>query len=236
VTLRLGWFATARGETSPKILRYVTDAIAAGKLDACIEYVFCNREPGESPKTDEFLRLVRRLDIPLVAFSSKKYLPECTDPEHRREAYDREVYRLVKDFCADIVVLAGYMRIVSGYLCRRLTMINLHPALPGGPQGTWQEVIAEVVRSQVRRHGLMMHLVTEQLDRGPVLTYASFSTQGLDADGVRAAGVARELPLVLRTLQLLASGRIAVRHGVVYAQGHPVPSGVRLAIRPLPAV
>ena len=44
--LRIGWFATGRGEGSQGLLRFVADAIGAGRLDAKIEFVFSNREPG----------------------------------------------------------------------------------------------------------------------------------------------------------------------------------------------
>ena len=40
-----------------------------------------------------------------------------------------------------VLVMAGYMLIVSPAMCRRFAILNLHPALPGGPTGTWQEVI-----------------------------------------------------------------------------------------------
>ncbi len=50
--LRLGWFSTARGPTSRKLLAAAWDEIAAGRLGAQIALVFCNREPGEDPQTD----------------------------------------------------------------------------------------------------------------------------------------------------------------------------------------
>jgi phosphoribosylglycinamide formyltransferase-1 len=46
-------------------------------------------------------------------------------------------------------------------------MINLHPAAPGGPTGTWQEVIWQLIEGRAVETGVMMHLVTPELDRGP---------------------------------------------------------------------
>jgi len=74
--LRLGWFSTARGQTSPKLLRAVQEAISTGRLRAHIEVVFCNREPGEDPNTDRFLELVRSYGIPLVCYSYRRFRKE----------------------------------------------------------------------------------------------------------------------------------------------------------------
>jgi hypothetical protein len=63
-------------------------------------------------------------------------------------------------------------------MCLRYNMINLHPAAPGGPAGTWQEVIWQLIRTGAHKTGVMMHLVTPELDRGPVVTYCIFSIRG----------------------------------------------------------
>ena len=67
-----------------------------------------------------------------------------------------------------VLVLAGYMLIASPALCRKYAMLNLHPALPGGPKGMWQQVIWELLESEADETGAMIHLATAQLDRGPV--------------------------------------------------------------------
>ena len=59
MTLRVGWFTTARGAGSRAMFEAVRDAIADGSLDARFAFVFCNREPGEDPATDEFCASVR---------------------------------------------------------------------------------------------------------------------------------------------------------------------------------
>lgn len=71
--LRLGWFTTARGQGSRAMYEAVSDAIAAGTLDAEFAVVFCNREPGEDPVTDSFFERVRADGVPLVTLSSVGY-------------------------------------------------------------------------------------------------------------------------------------------------------------------
>src|SRR3989304_5964683 len=73
MALTLGWFSTARGPPSRKLLAAAHDEIAAGRLKAEIAVVFCNREPGEDPQTDLFLEQVRGYGLPLVCYSYTRY-------------------------------------------------------------------------------------------------------------------------------------------------------------------
>ena len=70
-TLRIAWFATARGTTSGKLLAAAQEAIADGRLDAEIVVVFCNRALGEDPNTDAFLEQVRSSSRAGLTRSSK---------------------------------------------------------------------------------------------------------------------------------------------------------------------
>ncbi len=240
--LRIGWFSTARGETSRRLLETVREAIASGYLDGRIEVVFCNREPGEDPNTDRFLSLVREAGIPLVCLSYSRYRRERRLPPVRqgeplpawRRDYDAEVLRLLAPHRFDVGMLAGYMLVASDVLCDRYPLLNLHPAPPGGPVGIWQEVVWQLIAVRARQSGVMVHLATPEVDRGPPVTYCLYPLQGPSLDPlweavggrsvpqlrqeegeglplfqeIRREGVARELPLVVETLRALAQGRI----------------------------
>ena len=73
MTLRIGWFTTARGPGSRAMFEAVRDAIEAGAMDAELAFVFCNRERGEAGATDSFFDLVEQAGAPLVARSSVRY-------------------------------------------------------------------------------------------------------------------------------------------------------------------
>ncbi|MGB9886180.1 MAG: formyltransferase family protein [Moorellales bacterium] len=184
--LDLGWFSTGRDRAAQDLLETVAGEIAAGRLACRLRFVFSNRAPGESPASDSFHGLVRRLGLPLITLSSRSFAPELweqgrRDPQARRLwrlAYDREVNRLIAPFACPVVVLAGYMLVLGEELCRQHHFLNLHPALPGGPVGTWQEVIWETLFARMEEAGAMMHLVTPELDRGPAVSYFSFSLRG----------------------------------------------------------
>lgn len=247
--LRLGWFSTGRGEGSRGFLELVQGQIEAGKLNAKIEFVFSNRERGEAEGSDQFFQLVERHGLPLVTLSSQRWRREHGGgPFNRhREAFHREVMRLISRFSPDVCVLAGYMLITSPEMCQKYLMVNLHPALPGGPQGTWQQIIWKLIEERATESGVMVHIATEELDSGPVLTYCSFPIRGgrfdplwreasrqalaeLQAQGeeqplfklVRQEGMRWERPLLLETLRALAEGRLKVcDRQVLDASGQP---------------
>lgn len=221
--LRLGWMSTARGESSLALLRFVCENIETGALDARIPVVISNREPGEAAQTDRFFDYVRSRGLPLICESSKR-LRQTAPGEDWRTRFDQLLATRIDQFDVDVIFMAGYMLIVSDLLCSRYTLLNLHPALPDGPTGTWREVMAELARTGATQTGAMVHIVTPQLDRGPVVTYFSFSLRGepfaslrkagdLDAlaDATRAHELRREFPLILTTLRALAAGHTVVK-------------------------
>lgn len=157
--------------------------------------------------------------------------------------------RRIEAFQPDLCVLAGYMLIVGEEMCRRYKMINLHPAAPGGPSGTWQEVIWQLIEGRATQTGVMMHVVTPDLDQGPPATYCAFPIRGAPFDKhwkeleglpvaqvkkqqgeknplfqlIRQHGLAREFPLIVATLKAFAEGRVRIEGGkVVDSGGRPI--------------
>ena len=235
--LNLGWFSTGRGPGSRALLSTVQEAITNGRVQARIGFVFCNRAPGEAEGSDQFFALAKSLGLTVIHRSSKVFRRQWTgDPTQWRIAYDKEVAELVSPFSPDLCVLAGYMLIVSPDLCRDLPMINLHPAAPDGPDGTWQDVIWQLIEQRATHSGVKIHVVTEELDRGPTIAYcrypihsAAFDAFWQEADlasvdnlrqrygedlalfkAIRSEGVKRELPLLVETLAALSRGEVQI--------------------------
>jgi phosphoribosylglycinamide formyltransferase-1 len=248
---KIGWFSSGRDEAAGELLEIVYDSIQSGFINAEFDFVFSNRERGQDSESDAFFDLVGEYGIDLVCFSSKKFEPEMRkkNMEEWRIAYDREVMRLLEKHDPDLCVLAGYMLITGPEICKKYTMINLHPAEPGGPTGTWQEVIWKLIQDKADRTGVMMHHVTEILDRGPAITYCTFPIRGDEFDSlwndmeeklkkgslediirkegedeplfkeIRKEGVRRELPLIIQTIKEFADGRVKVEEGNIVAEG-----------------
>ena len=251
----MGWFSTGRDKAARDLLQTVKSSLKLGEIQAEIAFVFSNREHGESKASDLFFELVKSYHIPLSCFSYQKFrarkkgapITRQTLPLWRLE-YDREVMNRLKDFHPDLCVLAGYMLIVGKEMCQRYNMINLHPAAPGGPTGTWQEVIWQLIKNGATETGVMMHLVTAELDKGPPVTYSTFPIRGKPFDKywpeierqpfeeikkqgennpllklIREHGLAREFPLIISTLKAFSQGKVKIESGkVVDAEGRPI--------------
>lgn len=240
--LRIGWFSTGRGEGSQKLLRSVVEAIRGGAVDAEIAFVFSNREPGQYEATDAFFAQIEAYGIPLITLSDTRFRKAQggevarkgkTLPAWRTE-FDRKVVELLQRHEYDLGVLAGYMLISTEPLYASHPLLNLHPAAPGGPAGTWQDVTWKMIEQRVDHGGVRMHFGTGVLDEGPIVTYCTYPLRGPTIDllwrGVdqrgtdevqatdgesnplfqemRRRGELREPPLLVETLRAFADGRL----------------------------
>jgi folate-dependent phosphoribosylglycinamide formyltransferase PurN len=151
-------------------------------------------------------------------------------------------------------MLSGYMLVMTQPLFAGHAMLNLHPAAPGQPAGTWQQVTWQLIEQRAEHGGVRIHLVTAALDEGAIVTYCTYSLRGptidllwravehrnisdiRDAAGeslplfqeMRRRGAARELPLVVETLRALADGRLRLDGEVILAGTTRVVQGYDL--------
>lgn len=255
--LDFGWFSTGRDEAARQLLETVLSNLVSGDIKGHIQFVFVSREPGESPESDKFITLAKGYGLPVITLSFDRFKarvapktagPSSGWPEWRTE-YDREIMKRLKEYSPKICVMAGYMLILSAEMCRHFNFINLHPAVPNGPTGTWQEVMWKLIESRASHAGAMMHLVTPELDRGPAVTFFQFPIYGKLFDAawkeiegrplsdirklegennqlfklIRHQELIREFPLIVKTLKAFGDGRVAIRdRKVVDAQGKPI--------------
>ena len=257
-----GWFSSGRDRAALDLFLAAHERLESGFIPGRIAFVFCDRVSGEAAAADAFLAAVKARGVPLMTLSSRNLRQKIQrrDPqaEAAREAFDARVIALLKDFRVEVVVLAGYMLITSPLLCRTFLLLNLHPALPGGPKGTWQEVMWQLTESGAQEAGAMMHLATPELDAGPPVAYFRFPLRGPAFDSlwtawtekrqahtlaaiqaaereseplfarIRAEELRREFPLILLTLKNLAEGRFRLTRQGAAVQGKPIPSGFDL--------
>lgn len=247
--LNIGWFSTGRGEGSRGLLRFVQERLARSDQDARIAFVFSNRDWGEAVGSDQFFRLVQSYHIPLITRSAAAWRQAGRAAGRPwaavRPDFDQSVIDAIAAYRPDICVLAGYMLIVGGEMCRRYPLLNLHPALPDGPIGTWQEVIWSLIAAKAARTGAMVHLATEQVDRGPVVSWCTVPIDGPDfaphwqdltgrdlatlrtAPGetlplfqhIRQAEYRLEPYLIFETLRAVAQGRVTIAAGTAFPPG-----------------
>ena len=251
--LSLGWLSSGRGAGSRSLLAAAHDAIQDGSLSATIEYVLCSRAHGEADGSDEFLTQAARYGLPTISHSWRAYRAERqTDPTWR-DRYNADLLTEIKSRPVDVLVLAGLMLILDDTIIGAVPAINLHPALPSGPVGAWQDVIWELISQQARETGVMALLATPETDRGPVLAYCRFPIVGPPFDdlrpdlplesleelrekhgeshplfqAIRQEGLRREANLLVATLRRIADGEITIRSGQVETgAGDPLPHGL----------
>ena len=276
MSLGIGWFSTGRDPAARNLLQTVHEDLVNNKVPAHIEWIFCHRATGDAPPNDEyrereqFFELAAGLGIPVATFSHVSFMPDLRKKgleespsaaeasaslEEWRNRFGEEVVRVVRLLPqVDIVIMAGYMLIIGDPELEALDMVNIHPALPWGPKGTWQEVIHELIEKDADVQGIMVHLVTKTLDRGPVISYCSFPIKGDAWDDlreqwsqditpdssreerekhplfmkIRAEGEIRELPLLRAAIRELAFGNITVKDKKIRAGGTVLEEGVDL--------
>jgi phosphoribosylglycinamide formyltransferase 1 len=150
---KLGILLSGRGSNFEAIARNAR----AGKIPAEIAVVISNRE--EAPGFAK----AREMGL------ATRFLPS---KGKEREAYDREVVAVLKEFGADLVCLAGFMRILSPYFLREFPrrILNIHPALL--PAFPGMEAQKQALEYGVKFSGCTVHIVDEGVDTGPIVCQA----------------------------------------------------------------
>lgn len=137
-----------------------------------------------------------------------------------REAFDGEMDVALRGAQPDIVVLAGFMRILSDGFVRGWEgkLINIHPSLLPAYRGT--KVHERVIAAKEAWSGASVHFVVPELDAGPVIAQATVPVHPDDTPQILADRVlAVELKLYPEALKLLATGKVALKHGLAVFTG-----------------
>jgi formyltetrahydrofolate-dependent phosphoribosylglycinamide formyltransferase len=143
-------------------LQAVMDACQHKKLEAEIVLVVSNRKAAYG------LERAKQANIPTLYFPLKPY----RDTGKLRTLYDSDLANALQLYQPDLIVLAGFMHIFSPVFTEQFPhTLNLHPALPGtfpGAHGI-DDAYAAFQRGEITQSGCMVHVVTPELDAGPVI-------------------------------------------------------------------
>ena len=146
-----------------------------------------------------------------------------------REAFDAALAKCIDEFAPDLVVLAGFMRILTPDFVRHYVgrLFNIHPSLLPSFPGlhTHQRALEEGVRI----HGCTVHFVTAELDHGPVVIQAAVPVLDGDDEASLAARVLREEHRIYpQAVRWFAEGRLSLVDGRVKVDGEMVaPAALR---------
>jgi phosphoribosylglycinamide formyltransferase-1 len=195
--LRVAVLASGRGSN----LQAVIDAIEAGTVQAKIVAVISNKK--EAPA----LERARRHGLSGLFVDPKPY----TGKPDSREAYDRELLTVLRQQDVELVLLAGYMKIVTGLLVEAFVnrMMNIHPSLL--PSFPGLDVQKKAIEWGCKVAGCTVHFVTEGVDEGPIILQAAVPVLDDDTPDTLAARILeQEHKIYPRAVQLFAEGRLRV--------------------------
>jgi phosphoribosylglycinamide formyltransferase-1 len=171
-----------------------------------------------SNRTDAYgLERARRAGIPTQVLSHKDY----TD----RDSYDTALAALIDGYQAELVVLAGFMRILSNGFVRRYEgrLLNIHPSLL--PRHRGLDTHARALAAGDDEHGATVHFVSAELDAGPVVIQAHVPVQTDDSPESLAARVlCEEHRIYPEAIRWFATGRLKLEHGRAMLDGKPITS------------
>ncbi len=155
-------------------LQAILDACAEGRLPAEVVLVVSNRKAAYG------LVRAERAGVPTLYFPLKPY----RDAGLSREQYDADLAERVAAYKPDLIVLAGWMHILSPAFLDRFPnrVINLHPALPGMFPGTHaiERAFEAFRRGEITHSGCMVHYAVPEVDAGPVIVQAEVPINDTD--------------------------------------------------------
>jgi phosphoribosylglycinamide formyltransferase-1 len=187
-------------------LQAIIDAVESGKLDARIELVLSNRADAYG------LARAKNHGIATEVLDHKKFAS--------REAFDEAVVALLRSRGVDLVVLAGFMRLLSPVFVKAFSnrIMNIHPALL--PSFPGLHVQKRAVEHGVRFSGCTVHFVNEECDEGPIIIQAVVPVFPDDTEESLAARILeQEHRIYPRAIQLYSEGRLRLEGRRVLVDG-----------------
>lgn len=184
-------------------LQSIIDHIENNRLPATINAVISNR--GDAPGID----YAKNADIQTHILDYRSF------PD--RESYDGQLCELIDQHAPDLVVLAGYMRILSDHFVEHFhgRLINIHPSLL--PRFKGLETHKRALEAKESEHGASVHFVTADLDGGPVIAQATVPVYPDDTpDSLRERVLAQEHRLYPLVIRWLSQNRVELRNSQVY--------------------
>ncbi|NHB91368.1 phosphoribosylglycinamide formyltransferase [Photorhabdus cinerea] len=191
-------------------LQAVIDACQLNKISGRICAVFSNKAGAYG------LLRAKQADIPAHVVSPKNYAD--------RQAYDEALKHAIDQYQPDLVVLAGYMRIltpefVQHYLGR---LLNIHPSLL--PKYPGLHTHRKAMENGDTEHGTSVHFVTEELDGGPVILQAKVPVFADDQEeDVIKRVQTQEHNIYPLVINWFVEGRLSMINGKAYLDGNSLP-------------
>jgi len=194
IMVNIGVLASGRGTN----LQAIIEAIEEGKIAGEIKVVISDNPDAYA------LKRARQYHIATRYIHFKEF--------KNREDYDKEIIKTLKEKKIELVVLAGYMRILSPYFIRtyKNKIINIHPALlPSFPGLHAQK---QAIEYGAKVSGCTVHFVDERVDSGPIILQKAVEVSDDDTEESLAEKILKEEHQIYpRAIQLFSEGRLIIK-------------------------
>jgi len=207
--LRLAVVISGRGSNMATIAR----ECLAGRLDACVELVVADRV------TAGGIALARELGLATAVVPFADYAD--------RPAFEQALIATIDAARPDLVVLAGFMRILTPAFVAHYAgrMLNIHPSLL--PRHRGLHTHRRALECGDTHHGASVHFVTAELDGGPAVLQSRLAVHPDDTEATLSARVqATEYRIYPRVIDWIASERLVWRDGRAWLDGRPLESPI----------
>jgi phosphoribosylglycinamide formyltransferase 1 len=184
----------------------ILDAIRRGEVKAGIRAVVCNRPDAPG------LALARATGVPTQVIDHRQFSD--------RAAYDRALMAAIDAYAPQLVVLAGFMRILGAEFIDHYAgrLINIHPSLL--PRFPGLRTHARAIETGARVHGASVHFVAHDVDAGPIIVQAAVPVLPGDTPATLAERVLeQEHRIYPLAIAWFLAGRLTVRGGRVLLDG-----------------
>ncbi len=182
-------------------LQAILDAIEAGELNVGVAAVI-------SSKKDAYaLKRAEKRGIPAIVVPVKR--------GEAREDYDKRLVEVIDKYKPDLIVLAGFLRILSPWFVKRYKnkIINIHPSLLPSFAGLYGENVHKAVLEYgCKVSGCTVHFVDEEIDHGPIIVQKCVNVEDNDTPESLAGRVLeKEHEALVEAIKLISEGKIEIK-------------------------
>ena len=195
-------------------MRVIAERAAAGNLPVEVRVVISDQPAAAGLQTAAAMNIATR------ALSPRDFAD--------RASYDQALVQLLAQYQPKLVVLAGFMRILTPHFIGAFAgrILNVHPSLLPDYRGLHTH--RRVLEAGEKLHGVSVHFVTEELDGGPVIAQAEVPVMPGDSETTLSARVQRaEHRIYPQAIDWLARGRLSLRDGRAWLDGKPLDKPLR---------
>lgn len=195
-------------------MRVIAERAAAGSLPVDVRVVITDQPAAEGLRTAAAMNIATRVLAP-------RDFPD-------RASYDQALVRSLAEYGPNLVVLAGFMRILTPHFIGAYSgrILNVHPSLLPSYRGLHTH--RRVLESGEKLHGVSVHFVTEELDGGPVIVQAEVPVLPGDSEMTLSARVQRsEHRIYPQAIDWFARGRLLLKDGRAWLDGQPLNAPLR---------